>query len=112
MKYVARVIALASILLGAFLLSRTYMLERNYGAVMPRGRDLEAGRIVPVVIDRDVSVYVDEAEARALDAARTYETFGWPFLVLGVLLGLASRDRRPPAVEVAPESESPWTARR
>src|SRR5262249_8148631 len=40
MKILARAIAVASILLGLFLVTRTYRLEREYAATMPRGRDL------------------------------------------------------------------------
>ena len=111
MKLVARAIAAASILLGLFLVTRTYLLESRYDKTMPRGRDLPSGRTTAVTIRHDTTVYVAEAEARALDTSRTYFTFGWPFVILGVLLVVSSRERRPP-VDVAPESESPWTARR
>ncbi len=111
MKYLARAIALASILLGAFLVSRTYLLENQYISTLPRTRDVTTGRTVPMILNHDVGVYGTEPEAKALDTARTYVTFGWPFVVLGVLLAAASRERRI-AVEAAPESESQWSARR
>jgi hypothetical protein len=110
-KLVARAIAAASIVLGLFLVSRTYILEARFDETMPRGRDLASGRTVPVVIGHDTTVYVAEAEAKALDTARTYLTFGWPFVILGVLLVASSRERRP-VVEAAPESQNPWKARR
>jgi hypothetical protein len=110
-KILARAIAVASILLGIFLVSRTYVLESQYGSTMPRGRDLSTGRTVQVVASHGAQVYVTESEAKALDTARTYFTFGWPFVILGVLLAAASRERRP-SIEAAPESESQWSARR
>ena len=111
MKGAARAIAVASILLGLFLVTRTFRLERQIGATMPQSPDTGLGRIMPEVVGRDTTVYVTEAEAKALDTSRVYSTFGWPFAALGVLLAVASRTRRPP-VEAAPESENPWTARR
>ena len=111
MKYLARAIAVASILLGAFLVSRTYLLEKQYISTLPRGRDPATGHTIPMILNHDVSVYGTEPEAKALDTARTYVTFGWPFVVLGVLLAAASRERRI-SVEAAPESESKWSARR
>jgi hypothetical protein len=110
-KVLARFISVASILLGLFLVTRTFMIEKRYASEMPRGRDVASGRTVQILVSHETRVYVTENEARALDSSQTYFTFGWPFVVLGVLLGAASRERRPP-VEVAPESESPWTARR
>ncbi|HVU51175.1 MAG TPA: hypothetical protein VHL80_10840 [Polyangia bacterium] len=110
MKGVARAIAAVSILLGLFLLTRTYRLERQYAATLPQSRDPASGRTLPEVVARDTTIYVNEAEAKTLDTSRVYSTFGWPFAVLGVLLAAASRNRRP--LEAAPESESPWTARR
>jgi hypothetical protein len=112
MKILARAIAVASILLGLFLVTRTYWLERDYAARMPRGRDLATGRTVQILVGRETTLYVDELEAKALETARTYFTFGWPFVILGALLGAASRERRRPGIDVAPESESPWSARR
>jgi hypothetical protein len=111
LKILARGVAIASILLGLFLVTRSYRLETDYVARMPRVRDLESGRGVEVVIGRDTTVFVSDPEAKALDASRTSMTFGWPFIVLGTLLIAASRERRP-SVDVAPESEDPWTARR
>jgi len=111
MKGVARAIAVASILLGLFLVTRTLRLERQYGAAMPQSRDSASGRIMAEVVSHDTTVYVTEAEAKVLDTSRVYSTFGWPFAVLGVLLAVASRTRRLP-FEAAPESENPWTARR
>jgi hypothetical protein len=110
-KYLARAIALASILLGAFLVSRTYLLENQYISTLPRTRDPATGRTVPMILKHDVGVYGTEPDSKALDTARTYVTFGWPFVVLGVLLAAASRERRI-SVEAAPESESQWSARR
>jgi hypothetical protein len=110
-KILARFISVASILLGLFLVTRTFMLEKRYAAEMPRGRDVSLGRSVQIVVSHETRVYVTESEARALDTSQTYFTFGWPFVILGVLLAAASRERRAP-VEVAPESESQWTARR
>jgi hypothetical protein len=109
-KLVARAIAAASILVGLFLVTRTFRLERQYTATMPQARDSAAGRTLPELVGHDTTVYVTEAEAKTLDTSRVYATFGWPFIVLGVLLAATSRNRRMP-VE-APESESPWTARR
>jgi hypothetical protein len=110
-KIAARAIAAASFLLGIFLVSRTYRLERQYTATMPRDRDIAAGRTVPELVRHETTVYVTESEAKDLEASRTYSTFGGPFAVLGVLLAAGSRNRRPP-IEAAPESQSPWTARR
>jgi hypothetical protein len=109
-KILPRAISIASILLGLFLVSRTFILESRYASAMPRGRDTAAGRITPVVVTHQTRVYVTEAEAKTLDTAQTYFTFGWPFVILGVLLAAASRERRPPFVP--PESDSPWTERR
>jgi hypothetical protein len=111
MKGVARAIAVASILLGLFLVTRTFRLERQFGEMIPQSRDTAAGRTMPEVVGHDTTVYVTEVEAKALDTSRVYATFGWPFAVLGVLLAVASRTRRPP-LEAPPESEDPWTARR
>jgi hypothetical protein len=112
MKSLARAIAVASILLGLFLVTRTYRLEREYASTMPRGRDLPAGRTVQILVGRETTVYVNEGEAKALEAARTYFTFGWPFVILGALLAASSRTR-PPVGDMAPEeSETPWSARR
>jgi hypothetical protein len=111
MKGVARAIAVASILLGFFLLTRTFRLERHYGTTMPQSRDDASGRTLPEIIGRGTTIYVTEAEAKTLDTSREYSTFGWPFTVLGLLLAVSSRNRRP-LVEAAPESENPWTARR
>jgi hypothetical protein len=110
-KILARAISVASILLGLFLVSRTYFLENRYASAMPRGRDLAEGRTVQVLVTHETSVYVTETEAKALDAARTYFTFGWSFVILGGLLVAASRERRVPT-DAAPESESQWSARR
>jgi hypothetical protein len=110
-KALARTIAVGSILLGIFLVTRTYRLERLLASTMPRSRDSATGRTLPEVLGRDGTIFVSEGEAKALDTSRTYSTFGWPFAVLGVLLAAASRDRKRP-IEAAPESESPWTARR
>ncbi|HEV3031162.1 MAG TPA: hypothetical protein VG319_05940, partial [Polyangia bacterium] len=74
------------------------------------GRDTVAGRITPVVVGHETHVYVTETEAKTLDTAQTYFTFGWPFVILGVLLAAASRERRPSFVPM--ESDSPWTERR
>lgn len=111
MKILARVISVASILLGLFLVSRTFILESRYASTMPRGRDVLAGRTVPVLVSHDTRVFVSEIEAKTLDTAQTYFTFGWPFVILGILLAAASRERRPPPV-LATESDSPWTERR
>jgi len=110
-KILARAISVASILLGVLLVSRTLVLENEYASTMPRGRDVVAGRTNAVTVRHDTRVYVSDAEARALDTAETYFTFGWPFVVLGILLLATSRERRI-SVEPAPESENPWTARR
>lgn len=112
MRILARVISVASILLGLFIVSRTYFLENRYASAMPRGRDLTEDRTVQVLVAHETSVYVTEGEAKALDTARTYFTFGWSFVILGGLLVAASRERRPPTSEAAPESESQWSARR
>jgi hypothetical protein len=111
LKILARGVAVASIVLGLYLVTRSYRLETDYAARMPHVRDLQMGRGVEVVIGRDTTVFVSDPEAKALDAARTSMTFGWPFIILGGLLIAASRERRPP-VDVAPESENPWAARR
>jgi hypothetical protein len=109
-KILPRAISIASILLGLFLVSRTFILENKYASAMPRGRDTVAGRITPVVVGHETHVYVTETEAKTLDTAQTYFTFGWPFVILGVLLAAASRERRPSFVPT--ESDSPWTERR
>lgn len=110
MKLLARAIAVASILLGAFLVTRTYMLESRYAATMPQTRDVSTGRTVQVVVSHETRVYLTDAEVKNLDASHTYVTFGWPFVVLGVLLAAASRERRP--LDAPPESDSQWSARR
>jgi hypothetical protein len=94
-KILARVISLACVALGLFLVSRTFVLESRYASTMPRGRDILSARTTPVTVSHDVLVYVSEAEAKTLDTAQTYFTFGWPFVVLGLLLVVASRERRP-----------------
>jgi hypothetical protein len=110
-KHVARAIALASVLLGVYLVSRTYVLENRYASSMPRERDLPAGRTVEALVSHGTHVFVTDIEARALDASRTYVPFGWPFVVLGVLLAASSRERRPLG-SPPPESDTPWSARR
>jgi hypothetical protein len=110
-KILARVISVASVLLGLFLVSRTFILEGRYAATMPRGRDVLAGRTTSMVVGHDTRVFGTEAEAKTLDTAQTYFTFGWPFVILGVLLAAASRERRPPPIPVT-ESDSLWTDRR
>ena len=87
-------------------------LRRRARENIERGAVTEGYRgDVERVIGHDTTVYVAEAEAKALDTARTYLTFGWPFVILGVLLVASSRERRP-VVEAAPESQNPWKARR
>jgi hypothetical protein len=108
-KLVARAIAVASIVLGFFLVTRTYVLESRYASEMPRSRDPSLGRLNPVLVSRQTQVYVTDAEVKILDTSRTYVTFGWPFVILGVLLAAASRERRP--LGAAPESDSQWSAR-
>jgi hypothetical protein len=109
MKGVARAIAVASILLGLFLVTRTFRLERQFGATMPKSRDSTSGRVMPEVVGHDTTVYVTEAEGKALETSRVYSTFGWPFAVLGVLLIVASRNRRP--LGALADGEVPWTER-
>jgi putative Ca2+/H+ antiporter (TMEM165/GDT1 family) len=110
-KILPRAISIASIVLGVFLVSRTFVLENRYASVMPHGRDVMAGRTTPVLVGHETHVYVTEAEAKTLDAAQTYFTFGWAFVILGVLLAAASRERRPPFMP-STDSDSPWTERR
>jgi hypothetical protein len=107
LKIVARAIALAAMVLGLFLVTRTYRLERAYAEAMPHQRDLPARRTVQVLVTHRTPVFVTDAEAKLLETSRTYVAFGWPFIVLGILLVAASREHSPPAVEVAPERESP-----
>ena len=111
MKTLARVISATSIFLGLFLVSRTFVLEARYASTMPRGRDVASGRTVTMLVSHDTRVFVTEAEAKTLDTAQTYFTFGWPFVILGLLLAAGARARRPP-MEEAPESQSQWSARR
>ena len=111
MKILPRAISIASIVLGIFLVSRTVMIENRYASSMPRDRDVSVGRTTLALVTHDTRVYVTEAEAKTLDTAQTYFTFGWPFVVLGVLLAAASRERRPPFVPPA-DTDSPWTERR
>jgi hypothetical protein len=110
-RILARAISVASVLLGLFLVSRTFVLENRYASAMPRGRDILTGRTVPVTVTHDVRVYVTEVEAKTLDTAQTYFTFGWPFVILGVLLAAASRERRNPTT-LATETEGGWQDRR
>jgi hypothetical protein len=110
-KLLRRTIAIASILLGVLLISRTSVLERQYAATMPRERDAVSGRVVPLLVSHETRVYVSDGEAKIMESAQTYFTFGWPFVVLGILLAVAARERRIP-LEPVTESEMHWTDRR
>jgi hypothetical protein len=110
-KVLARVISVACIFLGLFLVTRTFVLEARYASTMPREKDSVGARTVPMIVTHDTRVFVNEAEAKVLDTAQTYFTFGWPFVVLGVLLAAASRERKP-LLDTPPESDTPWRAGR
>jgi hypothetical protein len=110
-KVLARIISVACILLGLFLVTRTFVLETRYAATMPHEKDAAAARTIPMIVAHETRVFVTDAEAKVLDTAQTYFTFGWPFVVLGVLLAAASRERKP-QFETPPESDTPWRAGR
>jgi hypothetical protein len=110
-KVLARIISAACVFLGLYLVTRTFVLEARYASTMPRDRDSAAARTIPKVVSHETRVFVTEAEAKVLDTSQTYFTFGWPFVVLGVLLAAASRERKP-QFEAPPESDTPWRAGR
>jgi hypothetical protein len=110
-KVLARVISVACIFLGLFLVTRTFVLEARYASTMPHEKDATTARTIPMVVAHETRVFVTDTEAKVLDTAQTYFTFGWPFVVLGVLLAAASRERKPP-FETPPESDTPWRAGR
>jgi hypothetical protein len=110
-KLLRRTVAIACVLLGLLLVSRTSVLERRYASTMPRERDALGGRNVPLVVSHGTRVYVSDGEAKTIESAQTYFIFGWPFVVLGILLAVASRERRVP-LEPVTDSETRWTDRR
>lgn len=111
MKTGRRLLSLASILVGLSLVGWSMYLDRTYGATMPRESDVAAGRTMVTTVGNGTRVFVTEAEARTFEHAQTSLTFGWPFLVLGILLGVTSRGTRD-AVEPGADANVLWTDRK
>jgi hypothetical protein len=106
-----RLLSLASIVVGLSLMIWEIHLDRSYGSTMPRESDKATGRTVATTVRDGTRVFVTEAEARAFEQAQTSLTFGWPFLVLGILLGVTAGGTRD-AVEPGADANVLWTDRK
>jgi hypothetical protein len=111
MKYGRRLVSLASILVGLALLGYALRLNHVYESTMPRQSDKLAGRTTVTTVSDGTRIFVTDAEARGLEHAQTYLTFGWPFLVLGFLLGVTTSGKRD-AIEPGADANVLWTDRR
>jgi hypothetical protein len=106
-----RLLSLASIAVGVSLLAWAFHLNHAYELAMPRKSDDAAGRTVLATVNDGTRIFVTDAEARTLENAQTFLTFGWPLIVLGLLLGVTARAPRD-AVEPGAEANVLWTDRK
>ena len=111
MKTGRKLLSAASTLVGLSLLGWALYLNHAFETTMPRQVDSLADRTFAVTVNDGTRIFVTENEARTLEHAQTFLTFGWPFLVLGLLLGVTIRGTRD-AVEPGADANVSWTDRR
>jgi hypothetical protein len=109
-----RLISLASILVGLSLLGWAIYVNRQYEVTMPRELDRPTGRTVALTVNDGAQVFVTEAEGHTYETTQTYLIFGWPFVILGFLLGVTwgNQSQRRDLVEPGPTVDAVWTDRK
>ncbi len=105
-----RLISLASIVVGLSLLGWAIYVNRQYETTMPRELDRPAGRTVAMTVSDGTRIFVTEAEGHSYETTQTYLIFGWPFVILGFLLGVTWGQRRD-LIEPGPTADAVWTDR-
>jgi hypothetical protein len=111
MKVGRRLVSLASILVGLSLLGWAIYINKQYEATMPREIDRAAGRTFATTVNDGTRIFVTEAEAHAFETTQTYLIFGWPFVILGFLLGVTWGQRRD-VIEPGADVDVVWTDRK
>jgi hypothetical protein len=106
-----RLISLASILVGLSLLGWAIYSNRQYEATMPREIDRAADRTVAMTVSDGTRIYVTEAEGHTYETTQTFLIFGWPFVILGFLLGVTWGQHRD-IIEPGADTDAVWTDRK
>jgi hypothetical protein len=106
-----RLISLASILVGLSLLGWAIYSNRQYEATMPREIDRAADRTVAMTVSDGTRIFVTEAEGHTYETSQTFLIFGWPFVILGFLLGVTWGQRRD-IIEPGADTDAVWTDRK
>ncbi|HEX4404729.1 MAG TPA: hypothetical protein VH560_07865 [Polyangia bacterium] len=106
-----KLISLASIVVGLALLGWAIYVNRQYETNMPRELDKPARRTIAMTVRDGTRIFVTEAEGHSYETTQTYLIFGWPFVVLGLLLGVTGNQRRD-LIEQGPTADAVWTDRK
>src|SRR5262245_4589456 len=91
MSILRRSIGWVSVSVGAALLGWVIYLDGTYASRMPRNEDVPTGRTVALSVNHGTHIFVTPAEAEAFARAKSRLTYGWPLVMLGMVIAGADR---------------------